>query len=50
MEKLTYIRKATKGKDGQDGYLYRHSWPTGFQELIFNNKGAADKFRDTLNQ
>jgi hypothetical protein len=45
METLTYIRKATKTNDGHDGLLYRHTWATGFQELIFSSKEAADKRR-----
>ena len=48
MNRLTYLRKATKSRDGQNGFLYRHSWNTGFQELIFDSKEAANKRRAEL--
>jgi len=49
IEKLTYHRMATKAKDGKSGPLYIHSWPTGFQELIFDNHEAATKVQSLFN-
>lgn len=46
---LTYLRKAVKAKDGDDGLLYRHEWPTGFQELIFSSEEAAKRWLQGLN-
>lgn len=46
---LTYIRRATKSRDGHEGLLYVHQWPTGFQELVFENEALAAKFLQHLN-
>ena len=37
-DKLTYLRVATKKKDGADGYLYRQTWATGFQEIVLSKE------------
>jgi hypothetical protein len=42
--RLHYVRKASRAKDGQDGVLYFHHFGTGSQELIFQDHGAAAKF------
>lgn len=46
---LNYVRKATQKKDGCDGFLYIHHWPTGWQELIFASHKLANKFLKKLN-
>lgn len=46
---LTKIRLAHKSKDGAEGILYVHQWPTGFQELIFTSEKMAEQFLDKLN-
>lgn len=47
---LTKIRRALKSRDGYDGILYVHQWPTGFQELVFATETLASQFLDKLNQ
>lgn len=47
---LTKIRRAIKTKDGAEGILYVHQWPTGFQELIFATETLAEQFLQKLNQ
>lgn len=47
--KLSYLRVAHKQKDGADGVLYHHQWPTGHQDLVFVSKEAAEKFEARLN-
>lgn len=37
-ETLVFIRVARKAKDGYDGFLYLHSWATGWQEIILSKK------------
>lgn len=41
---LAYIRCAHKEKDGHDGLLYLHRWPTGFQYLIFPDSHTAEEW------
>jgi hypothetical protein len=41
---------ATKQKDASDGLLYIHSWPTGWQELIFHSKQHAADFLCSMNR
>lgn len=48
-ETLTFKRVATKAKDGANGFLYIHSWGTGYQELIFESKGSAESAARKLN-
>lgn len=48
-ETLTYLRKATHSKDNADGLLYLHKWATGYQELIFPDEVAAQRWFDTQN-
>lgn len=43
-ETLTYLRPATRAKDGFDGLLYRNTWETGYQLLIFETHEAAARF------
>jgi hypothetical protein len=50
MEKLIFLRAATKTRDGHDGLLYRHTWATGYQDLILPSKEAADKRRAELSK
>lgn len=47
-ETLVFKRMATKAKDGISGYLYTHSWGTGFQELIFSSPESARRFQHKL--
>lgn len=44
MEQLIYKRKATKTRDGHNGYLYLHVWPTGYQFLIFDSRDIEKTF------
>jgi hypothetical protein len=46
---LTKIRRASKHGDGAEGIVYVHQWPSGFQELIFENEKIAEEFLKTLN-
>jgi len=48
MNKLIYIRKATVKQDGAEGLLYRHEWPTGWQDLVFSNYRAVEAFQYQL--
>lgn len=48
IETLTFKRIAHKAKDGQGGVIYVHTWSTGFQELIFNTKEQAEKYKSTF--
>lgn len=43
-DSLVFKRIALKAKDGKDGFLYVHSWATGFQELIFSSHKQAGTF------
>jgi hypothetical protein len=51
---LNFLRKAVKAMDGCDGLVYRHSWGSGFQDLIFDNVKQVNVFirslRDTVNE
>lgn len=49
LQTLTFLRLATKAKDGANGILYRHTWATGFQEIIFPSQRAANLFIKDLN-
>lgn len=44
---LTYLRKATAVQDAGAGLLYLHHWATGYQELIFPDAAAAQRWLDT---
>lgn len=44
---LTYIREAVYRTDGYDGYLFLHSWETGYQYLIMRNVEHALKFLES---
>lgn len=44
MHTLTFKRVASHRTDGSDGLLYIHSWPTGWQELIFHSREHAAGF------
>lgn len=48
-ETLVFKRMATKAKDSYKGFLYIHSWNTGYQELIFESKESANRFKEKLN-
>ena len=41
---FTYLRKASKNRDGMNGVLYHHSWGTGGQELVFPDDAAAQRW------
>jgi hypothetical protein len=41
---LGYLRIAKKATDSYNGLLYRHGWPTGYQDLIFQSESDAIKF------
>lgn len=45
-ETLSFMRKAVKSRDTYSGLMYRHAWPTGYQELIFPSVEAAQRFAD----
>jgi hypothetical protein len=47
---LSYVRPANKRKDGYDGFLYLHRWPTGYQFLVFNTKKQAEFAETNLNK
>lgn len=49
LENLTYLRVAYKAKDGDNGFLYIHTWPSGYQELVFSSHTAAERFKAKLN-
>lgn len=44
MKKLSFLRVARKATDGHDGYVYRHNFGTGFQDLIFESHEAANRW------
>lgn len=46
---VTYLRHASAKRDGADGVLCLHKWPTGYQELIFASRKAAQDFEDREN-
>lgn len=46
---LTKLRVTHKERDGHEGFLYVHQWPTGFQEVIFANEKLAEQFLAHLN-
>jgi hypothetical protein len=33
-------------KNDQMGVVYRHTWETGFQDLVFQNHGKAKEFAE----
>ena len=41
---MTFLRIATEAKDGFKGLLYRHSWGSGYQDIIFTTQRAAHDF------
>lgn len=41
---MIFVRLATEAKDGFKGLLYRHSWGTGYQDIIFPSQEAAHDF------
>lgn len=41
---FTYLRQATKAKDGMKGVVYRHRWNTGVQDLVFASHANAKKW------
>lgn len=45
---VLFVRKATKAKDGKNELLYRHSWNSGFQDLIFKDQIEAGKFINSI--
>jgi len=49
MHSLTYLRIATKSRDGADGFLYRHDFGTGYQELVFASHDKASEWAGKLN-
>lgn len=48
---IAYIGRAlrnpgvSRGVD-QTGFVYRHAWETGYQDLVFRTHGDAVKFSD----
>lgn len=44
-ESLVYLRRATMKQDGATGFVYRHRWATGYQDLVFATQEKADEFR-----
>ncbi len=50
MNKLTLLRRANRYRDRvKSGFVYLHSWPTGWQELIFDNHDDAAKWLVSAN-
>lgn len=48
---LRFLRLATRAKDGFDGMLYRHSWGSGYQDIVFPSQRAANAFlKDVASQ
>lgn len=43
-ESLTYDRVAHKHQDGNDGLIFIHTWPTGFQRWIFKDYDHAKRW------
>ena len=49
MDTLNFVRVATEAKDTHSGFLYIHNWATGWQELIFSSKEAAESWITIVN-
>ena len=49
-ETLSFARVATQAKDNADGFLYVHNWATGFQQLVFASKEAAETWISNTNE
>lgn len=47
-ETLIYQRVAMKAKDGANGFIYLHTWGTGYQQLIFPSHEAANERKALL--
>lgn len=47
---VSYVRLATKARDGANGLLYIHRWPTGHQSLVFSKVADANTFEARLNK
>lgn len=44
MNTLNYRSPARKSLHGKDGFIYLHSWGTGYQELVFTSHADAERF------
>ena len=49
MDTLNFVRVARESKDGSNGFIYIHSWATGWQELIFSSKEDAESWITIVN-
>ena len=49
-ETLGFVRRATAKRDGGDGFLFIHHWPTGWQELVFPSRADAARFLAAANR
>jgi hypothetical protein len=47
MMKLIYVKRARKGIDHVEaGFIYRHHFGTGWQQLVFSSHEAAARFAE----
>ena len=49
METLNFLRKTNRNDTGHPGLIYVHHWGTGYQQLVFASKEAANIFKEKLN-
>lgn len=45
---IIFIRKAKKSIDGADGFLFLHSWGTGYQHVILSDMSHANRYLNTV--
>ena len=45
---IVFIRKARKSVDGADGFLFLHSWGTGYQYVVLSEMAHADRYFNTV--
>ena len=45
---IIFIRKARKSVDGADGFLFLHSWGTGYQYVVLSEMAHADRYLNTV--
>lgn len=47
VEQVSYLRPARKDADGMEGVLYRCSWSSGYQDLVFASHKVAFSYAQT---